>query len=122
MGECGSRESCCSSNEKGNCGSNCQCCCSKQEQGSCQEKSCREECEKEDFASCLIEAADCAWMEALKEKMKQHLLATQGDKLNELAKIVTETNNLRWKNKMEKKQGCKDFKEKLCNFFGRSKS
>jgi hypothetical protein len=99
--------------EKCNC--NCECCASKQETCEVREDA------HEAFAECLLEAADCAWMEVLKDKIKEHILATQNDKMSELAKIVSEGNSQRWRNKMEKKHSCMDFKEKLCNFFCKSK-
>ena len=88
----------------------------------CHEKEgvCEEE-GHEDFASCLLEAADCAWMEVLKEKIKEQIIATQGDRMKELAKILAEENGQRWKCKMEAKKACLGFKEKLCRFFGHSK-
>jgi hypothetical protein len=69
----------------------------------------------------LIEAADDAWMEVLVEKMKEHIKATQGDRLTELAKIATEANSQRWKLKMEKKKAIGEFEQKLCNFFSQPK-
>ena len=101
-------------------------CCSKNEknsEGSCSREEGKQEhehdsCDKEKF---FIELADEAWTCALKEKMKEYILKTQGDRLEELAKIVAEGNNQRWRHKMEKKQSCMDFKEKLCRFFGQAK-
>ncbi len=103
------------------CNSNEKCCCP------CHSK--KEECchgenghdEHADFAEYFLEVADCAWEEVLKEKIKEHILSTQDKRMTELAKIVSEGNNLRWRNKMEKKQGCGDFREKLCEFFSKSK-
>lgn len=69
------------------------------------------------FSNWFLEVADEAWMEVLKEEIKKHIWETQGDRMKELAKIVSETNSHRWKNKMEKKRGCQEFKEKICGFF-----
>src|ERR1700721_2272066 len=79
-----------------------------------------EEHKHEDCASDFLAIADEAWMEVLKDKIKEHILATQNDRMTELAKIVSETNNQRWRNKMEKKHGCMEFKEKLSRFFGQT--
>jgi hypothetical protein len=101
----------CDSNEK-------KCCCpchAKQEEG------CSGEEKHEEWIKYFLEAADCAWMEVLKDKMKEYILSTQDDRMTELAKIVADGNSQRWKHKMEKKQGCMDFKEKLRRFFGHSK-
>lgn len=97
MGEC---------SEKG-------CCPDKEKKSGCEEKG-----EMTDF---FLEIADCAWSEVLKDKIKEHILATQNDRMTELAKIVSEGNNQRWRHRMEKKQGCCDFKEKLARFFGQFK-
>lgn len=94
-------------------------CCSKDQCKPAQE--CSVETKHEGIGEWLLSVADEAWTEVLKEKIKEHILATQGDRMAELAKIVSEGNNARWKNKMEKKHGCMDFKEKLGRFFGSKK-
>jgi hypothetical protein len=111
--ECCNKHQCSSCEDTCHSHKTCSCCCHKNGNGHN-----HDECDMSDF---LIELADCAWSEALKEKMKEYILSTQGDRMAELAKIVAEGNNQRWKHKMEKKQGCSDFKEKLCRFFGQSK-
>ncbi len=100
----------CHSNEK--CGGSCH---------SKHEESCHDEDKHEELTDWFLEVADAAWSEVLKDKIKEHIVATQNDRMTELAKIVSEGNSQRWKHKMEKKQGCMDFKEKLCRFFGQSK-
>lgn len=100
----------------GECCSNDKCCCK------CHTQHRHEEEENhEEFAHCLLEIADEAWMEVLKDEIKKHILSTQGDRMTELAKLISESNSERWKNKMEKKRGCHTFKEKLCAFFGQHK-
>ncbi|MFC2049430.1 hypothetical protein ACFLR2_02000 [Chlamydiota bacterium] len=69
----------------------------------------------------FLEIADEAWTEVLKDKIKEHILATNNERMTELAKIVSESNNQRWKLKMEKKQACGDFKEKLFRLFSNPK-
>lgn len=101
-----------------NCNSKEKCCCSCHSQK--KEGECQSEKGHEEFSKFLFEIADCAWTEVLKEKIKEHILATQGDRMNELAKMVSEANSQRWKSKMEKKKSCNEFKEKLCNFFRHS--
>lgn len=106
MDECCSEEKCCCSCKSCNCS-----CHAKETCGS----------EEGDMSFYFLELADEAWSEVLKDKIKEHILATQNDRMTELAKIVAEGNNARWRHKMEKKQGCMDFKEKLCQFFSRPK-
>jgi N-acetylneuraminic acid mutarotase len=102
-------EDCCS-NEKCNCS-----CHSKEEEG------CHGGDNSDEFAGYFLDIADCAWEEVLKDKVKEYIVATQNDRMKELAKIIAEGNNQRWRHKMEKKHGCRDFQEKLCNFFSQSK-
>jgi len=118
MEECCSSKGCSSSSS---CSSSHEGCCSTHE-CSCPCHAQHKDAEAHDaFTQFLLEVADEAWTEVLKDKIKEHILSTQNDRMTELAKIVSEGNNTRWKNKMEKKAGCAEFKEKLCNFFGRGK-
>ncbi len=80
-------------------------CCSHSHEEHCEEHS--------DFACDLLELADEAWMCLLKDKIKEQILATNGKHLDELAKLVTESNHSRWKLKMAKKANVEAFREKL---------
>ncbi len=106
-------------------------CCSNQESNSCssQQSGCSCPCHSQQ-TSCstegelhqwLLEVADEAWEEVLKDKIKEHILATQKERMTELAKIVSEGNSQRWKMKMEKKKVVGQFKEQLTQFFGQKK-
>ncbi len=94
--------------------SNQNCCCCCHEQG---EDSCHSDDLYDEKTEWLIEAADLAWMEVLKDKIKEHILATQNEHMTQLAKIISEGNHERWKLKMENKKAADDFKEKICNFY-----
>lgn len=100
-----SEEKACCSKEK--------CCASHQQKSTCQAE------ESGDMSQYLMEVADQAWSEVLKDKIKEYILSTQNDRMTELAKIVAEGNNARWRMKMEKKQGCMSFKEQLGRFFSK---
>lgn len=69
----------------------------------------------------FLKLADEAWQEVLKDKIKEYILETQGDRMGKLAKIVAEGNHQRWRNRMQQKQGCKDFMAELCKFFDQMK-
>jgi hypothetical protein len=69
------------------------------------------------FSKQLLELADEAWMEVLKEKIKEKIIASSGGHLDKLAALVTETNHMRWNNKMTADRACEDFKKKLCDLF-----
>ncbi|MBI2786321.1 MAG: hypothetical protein HYX60_08485 [Legionella longbeachae] len=72
-------------------------------------------------ANYFLELADEAWEDVLKEKIKEYILETQNAHMVKLAKIVAEGNHQRWKNRMEKNQGSKDFMEEICKYFSQSK-
>ncbi|MGZ3732152.1 MAG: hypothetical protein ACXU9U_00205 [Parachlamydiaceae bacterium] len=61
--------------------------------------------------------ADCAWKELLKEKIKENMAKTAGNHLDEIAKVVVETNHARWQNKMAIQKAKQDFKNKLDSLF-----
>lgn len=70
-----------------------------------------------DKAKHLLEVADMAWMELLKEKIKEHI-ANSDHKIDELAKIVAEANRERWHQKMAKAKNCEQYERKLSELFG----
>lgn len=111
----------CCSNEK-----SCNCACHSQCKSCCcpchaKHDQCDEECSSESKTNYFLEIADEAWEEVLKDKIKDHILKTQNERMNKLAKIVAEGNNQRWKNKMEKRHGYMEFQEELCEFFSQTK-
>jgi len=83
----------------------------------CGEGCCCQKHQEKDFAAELLDLADEAWMEVLKEKIKEQIIKNNGDHLDALAKLVSETNNARWKNKIGKKNSCHEFKAKLDDLF-----
>lgn len=95
-------------------------CCS-QHECSDEESSCHHgkesECCHADFAHELLCLADQAWMELLKEKIKQRILATNGGHLDQLAEAVADSNNARWKHKLGLMRSQREFKDKLENLF-----
>jgi hypothetical protein len=97
--------------------------CSQSSEGSCS-CSCHKgehHQEENDFSKQLLELADEAWMELLKDKIKQQILTNNGNKIEQLAKLVADSNNERWKNKLGIKKCCNNFKEKLENYFSSEK-
>lgn len=69
-----------------------------------------------DYAEKFLELADQAWMEVLKEKMKDQI-RNSAKNMDELARLVTEANHQRWQKKMENKECAGGYEEKLKNFF-----
>lgn len=61
----------------------------------------------------LLCLADEAWRELLKEKIKQEIQKTSGEKLNAIAKLLAEGNHRRWSHFIEGKQKCAEFKQQL---------
>jgi hypothetical protein len=64
----------------------------------------------------MLELADMAWMEVLKEKMKEHI-RNNDHKIDELAKIVCETNHQRWQGKMAAQRVKMEYEQKLKNLW-----
>lgn len=97
-----------------------ECCChhDHHHDSCCHESSCCESDEHpQDFAGELLELADAAWMELLKDKIKEQIEASSGKHLDQLAKLVTSSNKVRWENKMASKRVSSEFREKLCDYF-----
>ncbi len=67
----------------------------------------------EDF----LALADEAWLEVLKEKLKENMREVCGKQLDELAKIVCEANGQKWDNRIQAKSHCEAYKQKIGNFF-----
>lgn len=105
--ECCDHDSCCSDEKC--CDNACTCC------GHHHNKN--EECCHEDFAKHLLNMADCAWMELLKEKIKQQIASSCGEQLDQIAKIVSESNSARWEHKLSIMKTQNEYKDKLKNIF-----
>lgn len=105
------------------------CCCHHHEEACCHEGVCHHHHahdlhhhahdHQQDFAHELIEMADQAWMEVLKEKIKEQIKTTSGSNLDQLAKLVAEANHERWKHKMSLQKDVHTYQEKLAAFFSR---
>ncbi len=96
------------------------CCSHEHEQACCSEKSgChpKHDCTHENYTEKLLELADEAWREILKEKIKQQIMTAQGAHIEQLAKLIAESNQSKWKHKMAAKKSCCDLKEKMHDFF-----
>lgn len=75
--------------------------------------------EYEHFSKQLLEMADDAWMEVLKEKIKKNIEQTNGEALDALAKIVSDSNHERWKHKLSIQKSNRSFEEQLNKFFNK---
>lgn len=116
-GQCHSKQYSCSDSKYG-CGCGCGC-----SNCNCSESCCDQEDDCHKKSHKLLEIADVAWVELLKEKIKEQI-KTLDPKIDELAKVVAEANHKRWKHKMQKEkcceehdQCCEEFDQKLCNIF-----
>lgn len=103
-GECHEHDSCCSEEK---CHDESSCCSHHKD----------DECCHEDFSKHLLHVADCAWMDLLKEKIKSEIASSCGEQLDQIAKIVAESNGSRWQHKMSLMKTQNDYKEKLKNIF-----
>ena len=91
---CGCEES------KGSCQSGCGC------EGSCS-------CESKSMAGMIMNLANEAWMELMKEKMKHAYEKATGDKMNKIAQVGIEACIAYWGNQMKDKSSYDEFEEKL---------
>jgi len=73
------------------------------------------------FSDQLLNLADEAWMEVLKEKVKEHILHHSGDHLNQMAQLIAQTNHKRWMEIMSEKKNEQEFEERLKEFLHRQK-
>jgi hypothetical protein len=73
--------------------------------------------EHQDFSHQLLEMADEAWMDLLQEKIKKQIEASSGARLDQLAKLVADSNKERWKNKMGTQNATEEFKDKVSDYF-----
>ena len=94
--EC-SNDSCCTTTESSNCGTDQECC---------------------DMPEKLIAIADEAWYEVVKDKIKKEIEATCGEKLDKLAQIVASANNQRWTHQIQGKVLCEEYKNNIKELFG----
>lgn len=109
-----SHDSCGAHEEEKSC---CGCSCCSCECQVCQKHHHHHHHEHGDFAHQLLEMADDAWMEVLKDKIKAQIMATNGARLDKLAKLVADSNNTRWKHKLADKKGSGDYEAKIAEFF-----
>ena len=85
--------------------------------GRCAEDSCHHQCKYAEELLCL---ADEAWMEVLKEKIKEEIRLNAGEQLTQMAKLVSTANHARWKDKLQGKKDHEDFENRLKNIMGGS--
>lgn len=67
------------------------------------------------YADELLALADQAWMEVLKEKIKEEIRQYSNDHLTQTAKLVAEANHLRWKEKLQSKKDLGEYEDRLRN-------
>ena len=61
----------------------------------------------------LINLSDEAWYELLKDKMKDQIQASSGDKMDRMAEFITKANNERWAHMITGRARCEQFKQDL---------
>lgn len=101
------------------CGPECNCPCHKN--SCCQEDTCsiahHDDHDHGSFSHQLFELADEAWMELLKEKIKEQIEQSSGKHMDKLAKIVSDANHARWQGKTAGYRNNEEFHDKLRAFF-----
>jgi hypothetical protein len=80
----------------------------------CCHHACACECHKKHkYYDELLALADDAWMEVLKDLIKEDIIKKSGDHLKQLAELVSQTNHKRWSAKMEEKSTTEHFQDEL---------
>ena len=97
------------------CKENCEekCCSAEGKSCCCSEKGCDCGGEHSEHATMIMQLANEAWTELLKEKMKSAFEKALGDKLNKVAQVGVEASTGYWQNKMKVGIACAEFEEKL---------
>lgn len=65
----------------------------------------------------FLRIADDAWIEVLKDKIKEKIIAKKGDHIDKLAEMVATANGEKWKHVISAKTKCHKFKDNLKEFF-----
>lgn len=100
QGSC-STESSGQAHESGKCGCGC----------GCQNCQCGSHHQK--YSDELLNLADKAWMEALKDKIKEQILKQSNEHLTKLAELVAKANHARWNDKIDEKKAVDGFEQQL---------
>lgn len=79
--------------------------------------------EDEEYDECeqLLDIADEAWLEVLKEKIKEHIRASD-HKIDDIARIVAETNREHWHHKMSEEKTWENYEDELSRLFDQPSS
>lgn len=65
------------------------------------------------YADQLLEMADSAWMEVIKDLVKEEIMKQSSDHIKKLAKLVAQSNQKRWTEKLAEKRAHQEFEEQL---------
>lgn len=75
---------------------------------------CNESCEESmDHGKMIMQLANEAWAELMKEKMKAAYEKTMGEKMNKVALVGVEACIAYWTQKMKEEGACHEYSEKL---------
>ncbi|MBA3814917.1 MAG: hypothetical protein H0X29_00020 [Parachlamydiaceae bacterium] len=85
--------------------------------------SCSEDCEcncnchqkSHKYSDELLALADEAWMELLKDKIKEEIKKNSSEHIEKLASLVSKANHDRWNSKIDQKKNCHQFEDDLNN-------
>ena len=97
-------ETCCSCSEE------CSCCC---------ECECHHHSHK--YSDQLLALADEAWMELIKDQMKEEIKKHSGKHIAQMAQLVAKSNHARWTHKLNEKKNHQMYEDELNNLIFRQK-
>jgi hypothetical protein len=85
---------------------------------SCHDKNCRCKCHHQtSYTEELLDIADEAWHEILKENIKEEIRKHSGDHIAKLAVLVAKANHDLWKDTIDQKEKREEFEENLDKYF-----
>lgn len=90
-------------------GKGCGCSCKECKANNC---CCENSC-KCSFCKKLVCLADEAWLEVVKDKLKEEIKKADGAHIDKLVQLVSSFNRERWKAKMSEKAATEEFEDKM---------
>lgn len=83
--------------------------------GCCEDQDCGCSCHHhgQKYSDELLALADEAWMELIKDKIKEEIKKNSGEHIDRIASLVAKTNHARWKFKMDEKQNEHTYEDEL---------
>lgn len=94
------------------------CCCGSSEEVEC-DSDCHHHAHK--YSEELLALADEAWMELIKDKIKEEIKKHSGEHIEQIASLVAKANHARWNYKIDEKKNHHMYEDELNSLIFRQK-